>query len=173
MNVIKENLETALPETPTRQQITRNLSTNSGIFFNKLSTFNVKGQQTFLGSPKAPKSRGNSKDASDDCSNAPSIFLNRNFDTRSRKTGGKQEDQYFVGNLFVERIFDNIKAKQESISENLEAQITNLTARINTVMDVREVDVPMFEDKLKYFHKRLTNIVKIVAHTKFNIKSVK
>ena len=78
-------------------------------------------------------------DDNDMFSDTQSIFIGG-----SRKSGvrGGGKEQYFVSNIFVEKIFDEISAKQDMIKLKLEAQIDELTEKVMSVIDIREVELP-------------------------------
>ena len=67
---------------------------------------------------------------------------------------------YFVSNVFVEKVFDQIMNKQHQICDFLESKINILTDKVQSVEDVRDIELPEFEKKIKFNQMRL----KVVAN---------
>ena len=64
-----------------------------------------------------------------------SIFIKGN-------ASGAKDEKFFVSNNFVEKIFDEINAKQDTICDRIESKIERLTERVMSVIDIREKELP-------------------------------
>ncbi len=50
----------------------------------------------------------------------------------------------------MQKVFNEISAKQDLISDRLAHQIRNLTMKIENVMDIREKELPIYHTKIAY-----------------------
>ena len=50
----------------------------------------------------------------------------------------------------MEKVFSEISAKQDSISDRFYLQIRSVNEKINSVIDIREKELPLYETKIAY-----------------------
>ena len=70
---------------------------------------------------------------------------------------------YYVSNVFVEKVFDQISHKQHTIEHRLESLISNLTVKIENVIDIREKELPFFDMKLRFTSLRMNNLSRFLV----------
>ena len=70
---------------------------------------------------------------------------------------------YYVSNVFVEKVFDQISHKQHTIEHRLESLISNLTVKIENVIDIREKELPFFDMKLSFTSLRMNNLSRFLV----------
>ena len=65
---------------------------------------------------------------------------------------------YFVSNIFVEKVFDQIAAKQYTIEKRFEGKLAILSEKIDNVIDIREKELPYFEMRLGFTNRRMNKL---------------
>lgn len=68
----------------------------------------------------------------------------------------------------MEKIFDEISAKQDIIKLKLEAQIDELMEKVMSVIDIREVELPDYESKIAFTQERMNKLSRYLVRQKFD-----
>ena len=76
--------------------------------------------------------------------------------------------EFFVSNIFMEKVFDEISHKQDTISDRLEAQIRALTEKIENVIDIREKELPLYETKIAFTQSKMNILGHYMVRQKKN-----
>ena len=59
------------------------------------------------------------------------------------------QPNYFVSNIFVEKIFDDISRRQETNKAIILKQITKMEEKVAVVMNIKLVDSPNVEERFE------------------------
>ena len=96
--------------------------------------------------------------AEDKDNNAQEITVDQSF-------GGQTvaQQKYFVSNGFVEKIFDNMQTSTELIKSKMETKMEELTEIVNSLLDIREKDLPFYENRIDIVEKRTHDVIKLVS----------
>jgi len=83
-------------------------------------------------------------------------------------TAGPIGKEFFVSNVFMEKVFDEISHKQDTISDRLAAQIRSLTEKIENVIDIREKELPLYETKIAFTQSKMNIVGRYMVRQKKN-----
>ena len=64
--------------------------------------------------------------------------------------------KYFLSNVFVEKIFDELQLKQETIKFQVEYQIEALRRKMKEVIEINEKEIPSLEGKIVFMNSKST-----------------
>jgi len=79
---------------------------------------------------------------------------------------GTSNTNYFVSNIFVEKIFDDISRRQDANREMILRQITRMEEQVLVVMDIKLVDIPNVEERFDMTTRRTILLAKQVVNQK-------
>ena len=67
---------------------------------------------------------------------------------RGGSNSTKQAQEFFISNVFAEKVFDQISAKQDTMQERFESQIARLEEKVKDVQSILEVELPTYEERI-------------------------
>ena len=88
-----------------------------------------------------------------------SEFKDHNIEATS--TVFNQKSQYYVSNQYVEKIFDNTIRKIDTIREGLESRMNKCEKLVQSLLDIREKELPYYNEKIKFVESRCTKVFEV------------
>ena len=101
----------------------------------RISISNVKSSYSKFSKPqksRISKTSRKPRDTQSHFDDSGSIFV-------KHSANENQDDQYFISNVFVEKVFDSLSLKLEFLESRLESKIALLVTKIDTLLDIRDV----------------------------------
>ena len=66
-----------------------------------------------------------------------------------------------MSDQYAEKIFDNTLSKIDLIRSNLEVRMDKCEELVQSLLDIREKELPYYNDKIKFVEKRCSQVLSI------------